>query len=82
MSNLTIEATIRRLHDEFRGVSFERTIGGLRPSRPSPYAVAGTLLLATTTVAVALNLGSSPKQLSAWSATPRAVTAADETRAR
>ena len=76
------EATIRRLHDEFRGVSFDRTIGGLRPSRPSPYAVAGTLLLATATVAVALNLGSSPKQLSAWSATPRAVTAADETRAR
>ena len=76
------EATIRRLHDEFRGVSFERTIGGLRPPRLNPYAVAGTLLLATATVAVALNLGSTPKQLSAWSPTPRAVTAADETRAR
>jgi hypothetical protein len=76
------EATIRRLRDEFRGVSFNRTIAGLRPPRPNPYAVAGTLLLAAATVTVALNLGSTPKELSAWSATPRAVTAADETRAR
>jgi hypothetical protein len=76
------EATIRRLRDEFRGVSFDRTIGGLRQPRPNSYAVAGTLLLATAAVIVALNLGSSPKQTSAWSATPRAVTAADGTRAR
>ena len=76
------EVTIGRLKDEFRGVSFERTIGGLRPPRRNPYAVAGTVLLATAIVAVALNLGSTPKELSAWSPTPRAVTAADETRAR
>jgi hypothetical protein len=80
--DLDDEATIRRLRDEFRGVSFDRTIRGLRPPRPKPYAVAGTLLLATATVTVALNLGSTPKPLSAWSTTPRAVTAADETRAR
>lgn len=76
------EETMRRLRDEFRGVSFDRTIGGLRRPRPNPYAVGGALLLATATVTVALNLGSTPKPLSAWSPTPRAVTAADETRAR
>ena len=37
--DLDDEAAIRRLRDEFRGVSFGRTIGGLRPPRPNPNAV-------------------------------------------
>ena len=80
--DLDDEAAIRRLRDEFRGVSFGRTIGGLRPPRPNPYAVSGILLLSTATVTVALSLGSTPKSLSAWSPTPRPVSAGDETRAR
>lgn len=80
--DLDDEAAIRRLRDEFRGVSFGRTIGGLRPPRPNPYAVSGILLLSTATVTVALSLGSTPKSLSAWSPTLRPVSAGDETRAR